>query len=378
MASNARPSTREAWYRIHLWLGIGLGLYWVMLGVTGTLLVFGRELDRYLNPELLTVVPGPARQPVSAILASFERSHPGVPVTNLGFPTRVDDVYTVRVGPTQPSQLRVYLDPYTARVVGERNLANSLYGFLVSLHYTLYLGPAGRVLNGWGSLLMLVAFASGIWLWWPAAPVSAAIWKARLSVRSDAGTSRFLYDLHNATGVYSLVFALIFTLTALEFAFPNQVRPMLHALGGSTITAASGLRQLPDTGGPQDVDALVAIADRAAPGQLFGLEVPQSVAGEIHVTKSLDAYDYTRARVEITVDTRTGDVRSIHDSRTESLGDALIRWCVPLHYGIWGGMATKVLYFLLGLLPVVSFITGFWKWRRRAGRVAVTRQPLNI
>ena len=372
LRSNVGLSRREVWYRIHLWLGIGLGLYFVMLGLTGTLLVFGRELDEYLNPDLLTVTPGPARQPVSAILASFERSHPGVPVTNLGFPTEPNGVYTIRVGPTRPSQLRVYLDPYTAQVVGERNLARSLYGFLVSLHYTLYLGPPGRVLNGWGSLLLLMLLTSGVRLWWPGLRATSSVWKARFSVRRGAGASRLLYDVHNAVGVYSLAFALVFTLTALEFAFPNQVRPLLHALDGSRAEGVPGAVGNLHTGGggPRgpDLDRLVAIADRSAAGQLFGLELPQDSSGTVRVTKALDAYAYTRARIEITMDSRTAQVQSVDDTREEPLGDALIRWCVPLHYGIWGGMPTKILYFVLGLLPAASLATGFWKWRLRAAR----------
>jgi len=52
-----------------------------------------------------------------------------------------------------------------------------------------------------------------------------------------------------------------------------------------------------------------------------------------------------------------------------------MQWAYPLHFGLWGGLATRVLYVLLGLLPAVGFVTGFWRWRlRRAAERKLARQ----
>ena len=58
MTTRARGGTlRRRMLFVHRWLGIILGVYFVMLGITGSLLVFAREIDRALNPELLTMPP---------------------------------------------------------------------------------------------------------------------------------------------------------------------------------------------------------------------------------------------------------------------------------------------------------------------------------
>jgi uncharacterized iron-regulated membrane protein len=44
----------------------------------------------------------------------------------------------------------------------------------------------------------------------------------------------------------------------------------------------------------------------------------------------------------------------------------------PLHFGNWGGMVVKVLYFLFGLTPALLSITGFVIWMRQSGK----RQPV--
>ena len=38
---------RRASFQIHLWIGLALGLYIVMLSVTGSVLVYRNELDRF-------------------------------------------------------------------------------------------------------------------------------------------------------------------------------------------------------------------------------------------------------------------------------------------------------------------------------------------
>jgi uncharacterized iron-regulated membrane protein len=373
---------RQAFYRVHLWLGIAIGTYFAMLGISGSLLVFGRELDGYLNADILKVTPASDRLPVSAIMESVRKAHPSVYVDTLKYPTTPDGVYSAKSGPASASQLHVYIDPYTGRITGERTLASSFYGFLVYLHINLFLGPMGRTLNGWGALLLIVLLVSGFVLWWPGTRATRAVWKARLTIRRDAGAPRFLFDLHNTVGVYPFVFSVLSMLTALEFAFPDQVRPFLHAVGGSSRSPVAlrsagsdedrprvpGAAKLPKSSVMVGLDVVVASADRVAEGRIHAIDFPKTSDEPILVTKALDAYNRTRARIEIAVDPHDARVLAIHDTRVEPTGSALVRWCVPLHYGIWGGLSTRVLYVILGVGPTAAFVTGLWKWRLRVAR----------
>ena len=48
--------------RVHLWLGLSLGLLFVVSGLTGSILAFYPELDRALVPALRAVPAGAARR----------------------------------------------------------------------------------------------------------------------------------------------------------------------------------------------------------------------------------------------------------------------------------------------------------------------------
>ena len=48
---------RKAIFQIHLWTGIGIGLYILVISVTGSILVYSSDLYRWATPPPLTIVP---------------------------------------------------------------------------------------------------------------------------------------------------------------------------------------------------------------------------------------------------------------------------------------------------------------------------------
>ena len=83
------PRTRSLWVSMHRWSGIILGLLVVLIGVTGSLLVYEDELDTLLNPDLFRVEPGDVYLPYDAIVAAAAAVGPDH--LQPGYLTRLDD-----------------------------------------------------------------------------------------------------------------------------------------------------------------------------------------------------------------------------------------------------------------------------------------------
>jgi uncharacterized iron-regulated membrane protein len=84
------------------------------------------------------------------------------------------------------------------------------------------------------------------------------------------------------------------------------------------------------------------------------------------VRKEWEDWNQTRNHAMVTVDPYTGRVLDVYDSRQHgSIGRLIMQWTYPIHFGLWGGLATRILYVFLGLAPLVGFVTGFWRWRLR-------------
>jgi uncharacterized iron-regulated membrane protein len=285
-------------------------------------------------------------------------------MTYVNYPVPPNGVFNIRSGPNQASQLYVYFNPYTAEIIGDRTRIGSLYGFLCYLHFYLLFGQTGWTLNGWGAVLVTMMSLAGVWLWWPARRAGAMVWKSRFKVRADAGKSRLLYDLHNAAGIYTLAFTLLFTTTALYFAFPDPSKKFLYAVTGTPPDPV--LRVDPQGRPPLPLDQLVTAADTAIDGRILRVSFPQSPTAPLTVRKEWDDWNQTRNHAMVSVDPYTGRVLDVYDSRQHaSIGRLLVQWTYPLHFGLWGGMTTRILYVVLGLVPLAAFVTGFWRWRLR-------------
>ena len=63
--------SRSAWFTVHRWLGILLGLWFAMVGLSGAILVFEDPIDAWLNPRLLQTT---ARGPHLSAQAIVERA----------------------------------------------------------------------------------------------------------------------------------------------------------------------------------------------------------------------------------------------------------------------------------------------------------------
>ncbi|MGH8615454.1 MAG: PepSY domain-containing protein, partial [Gammaproteobacteria bacterium] len=47
--------TRRLWALMHRYVGLAMTVFLILVGLTGSVLAFNHELDRWLNPELLSV-----------------------------------------------------------------------------------------------------------------------------------------------------------------------------------------------------------------------------------------------------------------------------------------------------------------------------------
>jgi uncharacterized iron-regulated membrane protein len=83
MRQPQRVWLRRALFQVHLWTGIGLGLYVVMLSLTGSALVYRTELDLYFRTPRPDFVRDAKRVPTEQIRANAQRLYPGWEVTRV-------------------------------------------------------------------------------------------------------------------------------------------------------------------------------------------------------------------------------------------------------------------------------------------------------
>src|SRR4051812_17062446 len=132
---------------VHLWAGLLLSVPFVLIGLSGSIIIAMNVMSEYLPPS------APARgemHSMSEILAAAQKAAPeGWPVATISMPSRVGQTAAVQVAlpPGRRPQgggqnfvgLTVYVDPVSLQVLGseERRRASPFMQNVTSMHIAL-------------------------------------------------------------------------------------------------------------------------------------------------------------------------------------------------------------------------------------------------
>lgn len=209
---------RRALFQLHMWIGIALGLYIVMISVTGSAIVFRREANIWLVPRSVPSTEG-VKLTGDDLLAAARRVYPDHEVKKVNEPRRADRPVNVSLERNGETSERIF-DPYAVADMGDpypRTLR--VMEWLVDLHDNLLAGTTGRFVNGLAGILVTALFVSGAVIWWP----GRRRWRQSMIVGPPAKSRRFAWQLHSAFGFWSLALLLVWAITAVYFAFPTPI-----------------------------------------------------------------------------------------------------------------------------------------------------------
>ena len=228
-----RPRTvflRKASFQIHLWLGLALGVYIAVLSLTGSAIVFRRELDAAF---------GPARPPIDKtqrilspeeLTAFARREYPDFAVERVGDVQRRTPVVQIGLRRGDEEIERVF-NAYTGEDLGDPYpWTSQALLWLVMLHDDLLM-PAeqrGRFWNGIGSILTTILCLTGAVVWWP----GIRHWRRGVSIKWRARWPRLNFDLHSAMGFWFFVMILLWAVTGIYLSFPSPFMAVVNTIFG--------------------------------------------------------------------------------------------------------------------------------------------------
>lgn len=386
-ATQARPPSRlligrRLWLSVHKYIGLALGALFVLIGLTGSILAFWQAIDEWLNAGIMRVeVPAQAiYRPLDEIFAAAKAVMPpgGMP-DGLGLPRHRGAAasvgYTVTVGEQKPDYYVVFVDPYTARVTGQRLgmrgdslLSQPFIHILMDLHWTLLLGYDKAYIVGFAALFLLISVLVGLCLWWP----RNGIWRHALTIKRRASVERRTLDIHKTTGLYLSAVLIVLLFSGIYIIFKPQVRAIVQLFSAVREEPKDLKSTLIPGEPPLELDAAAAIADKIFPdGKLHSIELPMGPEGVYVVGKQADD-EPNRAGTyrNVTIDQYSEQVLHVQDRAKFTAGETSLESQYPLHCGEAFGNIGRAFILLMGFVPLTLYVTGFLRWRqkRRAGR----------
>ncbi len=347
--------------QLHLWLGLPSAAVFLVVALTGAILIYEKDLDRALHPELWRVDAAAPAQSLDVLLPHAQAAAPGHVLKEI----------RLSAGPAQPVEFRfekgphVRLDPGTGALLGTRARGDSFFGLVERIHTHLVLGEVGKWIVAGSSVILVALLATGLVLWWPKQ------WRmltGSVSLALGRKGRAFHFNLHNTLGFWAALPLLAMAVTGAVMG----IKPLGEALRGpdrklSPPTATSDAA-LPAA----RLDAVHASAAQAFPGwRELRLHAPRGHQTEAWRAEAvLAGTPHEHARSTAWLDARSAVALRIDHFDTLPLGARLRALARPLHDGSLLGRPTQLLMFAAVLvLPVLS-VTGvaLWWFRRRAAQ----------
>jgi uncharacterized iron-regulated membrane protein len=117
------------------------------------------------------------------------------------------------------------------------------------------------------------------------------------------------------------------------------------------------------------LDAAIASAQQALPGaRVTRITPPSKANAPIIVRLRFPEEIHPNGQSNVYIDRHSGRVLRADDARVAARSQRLMNLRYPLHIGRWGGILSRVLHFLLGLVPAVLYVTGLMMWGSRLRR----------
>jgi uncharacterized iron-regulated membrane protein len=350
---------RKTLLYLHLWAGLTAAFFLLLLGVTGTLMVFENEIDRALNAKLAYVEPAGRPLTLDAITQKIQSRYPGAKIEGFELPQRPDLSLFVGFIDSGGKEVRLFLNPYTGEPLGAPEQGNHLMSRIHQFHTHLLAGNAGKQIVGWSGVLLLLLSVSGIILWWP---------RKLFRLRWSGSGKRFNFELHNSVGILSSVFLLVFAWTAICIHWEREVGNLAQQMSHATPPRAKPA-QPPQPGAAQlSPDRLVQIAQQTAPGAaVVALDFPGNPRQPASLALKYPEDHTPLGRTRMRLDAYTGRVLMVQSSREMSAPLKYARlWNREIHTGDILGWPTRILAAFFSLmLPVLTLSGPIIWWNRR-------------
>lgn len=374
--------TRKWSAKLHLWLGLSVGIIVFIVSLTGTLYVFKDEIQNSLRKEAM-YVQKPSASPLSIAVLKEKVSlelNEKYPLSAVEISLDKNRSYRFsyyeknKKGWNYFEEVKinklVYVDQYNGKILAVYNEKYNFFNILKFIHWSLLLNSEwGKYVVGIPTVIFIFMLITGIVLWWPKNKKArkGRFWFSWENVKT---WKRKNYDLHNVLGFYASFFALIISMTGIYFAYPYVKNAFNFTLSGSTELPKEKEIKSPDSLMAKNASVydLTAQETRKMYPSSSSFRIPLN--GKNKKGKELKNIPVTiygeegrfSERNALVFDKYSGKLLAEKPHQKLSNAEKYANANYDIHTGSYFGLFGKILWFITGLICTSLPVTGFLVW----------------
>ncbi|WP_236975111.1 PepSY-associated TM helix domain-containing protein [Membranihabitans maritimus] len=348
--------SKRVLFKIHSWIGINLSILFFIVCFSGTLATLSHEMDWLFIPSM-RVTPEETMASKNLIVSNLGVQYPHGKIL---YWEKVEEPYLSNIIHVDFDGHRryVFANQYTGDIQGISNLTFQRY--FRDLHYYLFIpiNQIGNYIVLVFGFLLLISLITALYFY-------KGWYKKFFTLSRGKGAMVFFRSLHRFIGIWSAPLILVFSITGIWYfieraniadvsSLINTKIPSIGEFDSARFASDEFLYSI-------DYDKAVRIAKNEIPGLEIGEIIPPInstsplyINGNSHVplVRSranrvyLNPYDYSIVRIQ--------------KAENENIVSWINDIADPIHFGYWGGIITKLIWFVFGSTISGLILTGIW------------------
>lgn len=409
---------KKIWFYIHWFLGLVAGIILLVVGLTGSILSFEKEILHLMNQKSYFVqVSDSERLSPDALLNSFKEKMPEAKISSmtLFLNPKASAVIAVQSPNAQgqsgghggghgKNTISHFVNPYTGEILPQAK-GVEFFRIVLDLHRRLMAGAVGKQIVAASTVALIILSLTGVYLYWGSIRRSL---KSSLSINFKVKGRGFLYKLHSASGLWMLPFLLLISLTGLFWSYEwynealykiagvekpkknmNQQQTKVQDKDRPMVDESIPNKPSGERGekGSRGAEALSGLAGQniTRAWNVFNSSVGHSYeSATLRMPISGTKYDFsyldkdaqhTRTRNSLFVDIKEGKVLSHTRYDEKRINEKIMVSMLPLHSGEYFGIIGRIWVFLASNGMLLFGITGLMLYldRRKKAQIRVQR-----
>ena len=237
----------------------------------------------------------------------------------------------------------MFINPYNGEIQGLSQYLN-VRRFLREMHRNLMLPtPIGIPIVSTMAFLLLISLITGLLVY-------KKFWRNFFKLPSKRNLAAFWSGLHRLLGVWSIWFILLVFVTSFWYLY--------ESLGGRAPSYRNVLAVHNNSGLSLNYHAMQKIAQQANPNLTVTQIIPASNPNRPALFYGETDELLVRARANfIAINTVTGEVVDQANTEQLSIHQKISEMADPLHFGTFGGLVSRIIWFVFGLILTLLSIS---------------------
>ena len=346
---------KKFFFKIHSWIGIKLSILFFIVCLTGTFATISHELDWLFNPAI-RATPQKHLANKNIVVQNIKKAFPNAKTFSI---IASPEPYICNIAQVYVNDQRYYVftNQYTGKIQGKTTL--TIQRYFRDLHYYLFIPfQVGHFTVLFFGFMLFISTVTALAFYknW---------WKKLFKLKKSKGPVVLFRSLHRLIGVWSIPFTILFSITGMWYFLE---RTNIASIGDIANTRRMKIEEVKMDSAAfsqicykLDYDSIVLVAQNAIPNLIVkDIIPPRKKTNPIYLTGQTDVPLVRNRANKVYIHPVTYEVLGVQNAKEISTLTWLNDIADPIHFGKFGGLFTKIIWFFGGL--GISFLVGTGIW----------------